>query len=80
VNELERSVVDPPAAGAYPIVSYSWLFLYRQCPDRAKADAIRDFVEWGLTEGQHYGPELGYIPLSADVVSLGREVLSAVAN
>jgi hypothetical protein len=21
-------------------------------------------------EGQHYGPELGYIPLSADVVSL----------
>ena len=80
VNELERSIIDPPAAGAYPIVSYSWLFLYRQFPDRAKAETIRDFVGWGLTEGQHYGTELGYIPLSADVVSLGREVLNAVAN
>jgi phosphate transport system substrate-binding protein len=78
VTELERSIVDPPAAGAYPIVSYSWLF--RQIPDRAKAEAIRDFVEWGLTEGQHYGAELGYIPLSADVVSVGREGLNAVAN
>lgn len=80
VAELERSIVDPLAAGAYPIVSYSWLLLYRQSPDRAKADAIRDFVTWGLTEGQHYGPELGYVPLSADVVSFGRELLNALAN
>ena len=80
VNELERSIVDPPAPGAYPIISYSWLFLYRHYGDRAKADAIRDFVEWGLTDGQRYGPELGYIPLSADVVSLGREELATGAN
>jgi phosphate transport system substrate-binding protein len=80
VNELERSIVDPAIAGAYPIVSYSWLFLYHHYRERAKADAIRDFVNWGLEEGQHYGPELGYIPLSADVVSLGREVLGTVAN
>jgi phosphate transport system substrate-binding protein len=80
VNELERSIVDPPAPGAYPIISYSWLFLYRHYGDRAKAEAIRDFVEWGLTDGQHYGPELGYIPLSADIVSLGREELDTGAN
>jgi phosphate transport system substrate-binding protein len=80
VNELEGSIVDPPTSGAYPIVSYSWLFLYRHSRDRAKAEAIRDFVGWGLTEGQHYGPELGYIPLSADVISLGREVLAEGTN
>ena len=80
VKELERSIVDPSDPGAYPIVSYSWLFLYRHYRDRMKADAVRDFVEWGLAEGQSYGPELGYIPLSADVISLGREVLGSVAN
>jgi phosphate transport system substrate-binding protein len=80
VNELERSVVDPSAAGAYPIVSYSWLFLYRRYRDPAKADALRDFVAWGLAEGQQYGAEFGYIPLSADVVSLGRELLDTVAK
>jgi phosphate transport system substrate-binding protein len=80
VSELERSVVDPSVPGAYPIVSYSWLFLYRHYRDRAKADALRDFVEWGLTEGQHYGAELGYIALSADVVALGRDLLDTVAK
>jgi phosphate transport system substrate-binding protein len=80
VNELERSIVDPPTPGAYPILSYSWLFLYRHYGDRAKAETIRDFVKWRITEGQHYAPELGYIPLSADVVSLGREVLDTGVN
>lgn len=79
-DELERSVVDPTAAGAYPIVSYSWLFLYRRYREPVKAEALRDFVAWGLTEGQRYGAELGYIPLSADVVDLGRQVLDTVGK
>ncbi len=78
VNELERSVVDPPAAAAYPIVSYSWLFLYRHYRDPAKGRAVRDFVGWGLTDGQQYGAEFGYVPLSADVIALGRDVLDTV--
>ena len=80
VAELERSIVDPTAANAYPIVSYSWMFLYRRYRDPAKAEAVRDFVGWGLAEGQQYGAELGYIPLSADVVALGRQVLDTVAK
>jgi phosphate transport system substrate-binding protein len=80
INELERSVVDPLAPGAYPIVSYSWLFLYRHYRDPAKAGALGDFVAWGLTEGQQYGAAVGYVPLSADVVALGREVLDMVAK
>ena len=80
VNELEQSVVDPTAAGAYPIVSYSWLFLYRHYRDPSKAVALRDFVAWGLAEGQQYGVALGYVPLSADVVTLGRQILDTVAK
>jgi len=78
VNELERSVVDPPAAGAYPIVSYSWLFLYRHYRDPGRSRAVRDFVGWGLADGQQYGVEFGYIPLSADVIALGQNVLDTV--
>lgn len=79
-KQLEPSVVDPAAVGAYPIVSYSWLFLYRHYPDPARAAAVRDFVAWGLAEGQQYGVELGYVPLSADVVTLGRQILDTVAK
>ena len=56
------------------------MFLYRRYRDPAKAEAVRDFVGWGLAEGQQYGAELGYIPLSADVVALGRQVLDTVAK
>lgn len=78
--ELERSVVDPDGDGAYPIVSYTWLFLYRHYREPAKAEALRGLVAWGLTEGQKYGAELGYVPLSADIVDLGRQILGTVGN
>jgi phosphate transport system substrate-binding protein len=77
-SELERSVVDPTSAGAYPIVSYSWLFLYGQYRTSAKAQAIRDFVNWGLSHGQQLGLELGYVPLTNEVISLGQDALKSV--
>jgi phosphate transport system substrate-binding protein len=79
-DALERSVVDPDAAGAYPIVSYTWLFLYQHYREPVKAAALRDFVAWGLSDGQQYGAELGYVPLSADIVALGRQILDTVGK
>ncbi|MDC7788952.1 phosphate ABC transporter substrate-binding protein PstS [Rhodoplanes sp. TEM] len=80
-GELEASVVDPTAANAYPIVSYSWLFLYREPRDAAKGRAARDFVAWGLgQQGQALARELGYVPLTADIVSLGRDALGALSQ
>jgi phosphate transport system substrate-binding protein len=78
LSDLDQSVVDPAAAGAYPIVTYSWLMLYRSYSDADKGKALQEFVLWGLTEGQNYAPELGYVPLSADVVNLGRQALGIV--
>ncbi|MFL9824384.1 phosphate ABC transporter substrate-binding protein PstS [Rhodoplanes sp. SY1] len=80
-GELEASVIDPTAANAYPIVSYSWLFLYRDPRDAAKGRAVRDFVAWGLgPQGQALARELGYVPLTADIVSLGREALGTLSQ
>jgi len=78
LSDLDQSVVDPTAADAYPIVTYSWLMFYRAYSDADKGKALQDFVMWGLTEGQKYGPDLGYVPLSADVVNLGRQALGNV--
>lgn len=78
--ELEASVIDPATPGAYPIVSYSWLFVYREPRNAALGRAARDFVAWGLTQGQALGRELGYVPLTVDVVSLGREALGTVSQ
>ena len=74
VKQLDASVADPATSGAYPIPSYSWLLLYPHYPDKNKAGALHDFVEWGLSQrAQDGATQLGYLPLPADVIGLGRE-------
>jgi phosphate transport system substrate-binding protein len=37
VQELAASVADPSGPDAYPLVSYSWMLVYAQYADQAKA-------------------------------------------
>jgi phosphate transport system substrate-binding protein len=79
VKELDASVADPAASGAYPITTYSWMFLYPRYADHPKGKAIRDFAEWALSQqAQNYGAQLGYLPLSADVTALGSQALAGL--
>jgi phosphate transport system substrate-binding protein len=78
--KLDASVLDPAASGAYPITTYSWMFLYPRHADPVKGKAMRDYAEWVLSQqAQNYGAQLGYLPLSADVTALGREALAGLA-
>lgn len=67
-ENLRAFIADPEGADSYPIVSYSWLLVYKKYPDAAKAKAVEAMVEYALTEGQKAATELGYIPLPANVV------------
>lgn len=68
---------DPAGARSYPIVTYTWMIFRKNNGDKAKAKAMRDMVEFGLTEGQRMADALGYIPLPQSVVDRVRE---AAAN
>jgi phosphate transport system substrate-binding protein len=68
---------DPAGSDSYPIVTYTWLLLYKQYgPD--KLAAIKDFVQWGLTDGQQYLEPLGYIRLSPQAESLATSALKEI--
>ncbi len=68
---------DPEGAKSYPITSYTWMLFYKQYSDPAKAAALRQLVEYCLTDGQKMSEQMGYIPLPAAVVA---EVRKGVAN
>jgi phosphate transport system substrate-binding protein len=68
---------DPEGAKAYPIVTYTWMIFRKNNNDAQKAKAMRDMVEFGLTEGQKMADALGYIPLPQAVVE---QVRKAAAN
>lgn len=73
VPDLRAWATDPAGDEAYPIASYTWMIFYPE-QDEAKAKALREVVEYGLTTGQESADELGYIPLPESVVSKVREV------
>jgi phosphate transport system substrate-binding protein len=76
--DLRLFVPDPSGDGVYPIVTYSWLLLYGQYPDVAKGRALKDFVRFGLTQGQTDSGRLGYVPLPGIVSALARQAVDTV--
>lgn len=70
-------LADPKGDDSYPIITLSWLLLHERYRAPATGAAIKEFVGWGLTEGQAFSVKLGYIPLPA---SASRGALQALAN
>ena len=77
-GDLRLFITDPAQPASYPVVTYSWLLLYKQYPDPQKRAALRDFVGWGLRKGQELGQPLGYIPLPANVAAQAQSALRAI--
>jgi phosphate transport system substrate-binding protein len=75
--DLIAWVSDPESKEAYPIVTFTWMLFYKKYDNKAKLDALRDLVNYGLTDGQKESEALGYVPLPAKVVD---KVKAAVAN
>lgn len=71
-------VADPAGENAYPIVTFSWLLLYKQYPNASRAEALRDFITWGLSTGQTLSSELGYIPLAPSVAEQAEQTLASI--
>jgi phosphate transport system substrate-binding protein len=69
---------DPDGPEAYPIVTYTWLILYKTYPDPKKLETLRDFVNFAVTDGQKMADELGYIPLPAPVVEKVKSAVDTV--
>jgi phosphate transport system substrate-binding protein len=76
-NDLIAWVSDPDAKDAYPIVTYTWLLLYKNYPDKKKAAVLQDLLKYVLTDGQQDAEPLGYIPLPKPV---SEKVLAALQN
>lgn len=66
-DHLRAFVTDPAGAGAYPIVTYSWILAYENYDDPTKSQTLQDVFAWALTEGQQFSEALGYAPLPEGV-------------
>lgn len=73
------SVPDPEGKDAYPIVSLTYLLLYGEYQDPAKAEALKKVVSWALKDGKTAATDLGYLPLPDSMVSEVASKLDAIS-
>jgi phosphate transport system substrate-binding protein len=71
-------VSDPVATDAYPIVTYTWMILYKRYDDKEKRDALKGLIDYGLTDGQKDSESLGYVPLPAAVAGKAKAAVDAL--
>ncbi|HEX8848649.1 MAG TPA: phosphate ABC transporter substrate-binding protein PstS [Gemmatimonadaceae bacterium] len=67
-TDYRISIVNAPGKDAYPISSFTWILVYQNMADAAKAKKLHDFLRWAIHDGQRLAPALDYAPLPANVV------------
>jgi len=81
VGELPQSPLDDwsdalyrmmntRGSNSYPIVSFSYIFVYKGYADAQLVQALKEFIRWILTDGQKRMVP-GYLPLPSEVASIG---------
>ncbi|HYT66089.1 MAG TPA: phosphate ABC transporter substrate-binding protein PstS [Vicinamibacterales bacterium] len=76
--DFRVSITNAPGDDVYPISSFTWMLLYENAPDKAKAKVMVDFMKWALTDGQKYAGDLGYAPLPKAVVDMEMKTLATI--
>jgi phosphate transport system substrate-binding protein len=76
------TLLDAPGADSYPIASFSYLLLYKELGTNInsmeKAEALAEFVNWAITNGQQYASPLHYVPLPDSVVQHNQQTLKSL--
>jgi phosphate transport system substrate-binding protein len=76
--DFRVSITNAPGDDVYPISSFTWLLMYENAPEKAKAKVMVDFLKWALSDGQKFAPDLGYAPLPKNVVDMELKALAQV--
>jgi phosphate transport system substrate-binding protein len=65
---LARSIVNASGKDSWPIAGYTYLIVYMDQQDCAKAQHLVSFIKWALSDqGSKYATELEYVPLPDNV-------------
>ena len=75
-------LLDAPGANSYPIASFSYLLLYKELSTNIdsmdKAQALAQFINWAITDGQQFASPLHYVPLPDSIVQHNQQTLRSL--
>jgi phosphate transport system substrate-binding protein len=76
-RDIRTPIVNAPASApdAYPISTLTFLIIPKDGPDVAKRTALRNFVQYVISDGQSVAAGLNYAPLPESAKSYNRQQL-----
>ena len=68
-NSVSASLTNASGADAFPITSFTWIYLRITSSDSARAAALGDFLDWIYTDGQQFAVQEGYADLPSPLLA-----------
>jgi phosphate transport system substrate-binding protein len=78
-KDVRTPIVNSPAPEAYPISGLTFLLVYQDAKDPARAKVLANFIDWAIHDGQAYAEALNYAPLPAAVVRVNEATLKLLS-
>ncbi|MGE5215559.1 MAG: phosphate ABC transporter substrate-binding protein PstS [Chloroflexota bacterium] len=77
-DNMEIVVTNSANPNAYPISGFTWLLIYENQIDPAKADAVAQLAWWMIHDGQKFAVPLEYAPLKGAAVKKAEALLKKI--
>ncbi len=77
-DNMMVKLVNSANPKAFPIASFTWLLVYTNQTDAAKATALTRLLWWALHDGQAYAAGLDYAPLPADAIKKAEVLVKSI--
>ena len=77
-DNMEVMITDSANPQAYPITGFTWLLIYDNQKDEAKADAIANLAWWMIHDGQKFAKPLDYAPLQGTAIKKTENLVKSI--
>lgn len=64
--------------GAYPLSTTTWAFVFQDQASSQKAALLKSFLTYAVQAGQSWAAELGYAPLTSQLVALDLSEITTI--
>ena len=76
--DFSVSLTNAEGKDSYPVVSFTRIYMATSGTEAMRSQALTEFWNWALTDGQETAISLGYTALPAGIVAKARETLNSI--
>jgi phosphate transport system substrate-binding protein len=77
-DKLAASLINAPSEDAYPITSFTWLYLRNSSSEPRRAAALENLLSWMYSDGQQLSQQEGYYELPQPLLAKVRAKVSSL--